>query len=59
MNMRTYLLLVLAALVPTAAAVDSADFGNALAAAAKAFFLVAPVFLAVGSVIGLLARRRS
>ena len=57
--MRTYLLLVLAALVPAAAAVDSADFGNVLAAAAKAFFLVAPVFLAVGSIIGLLARRRS
>ena len=58
-DMRTYLLLLLAALVPAAAAVDSADFSNALAGAAKAFFLVAPVFLAVGSIIGLLARRRS
>jgi len=56
--MRVYLLLILALLVPAAAAFDSVHFLSVFAAAAKVFFLVAPVVLAVGSVIGLLARRR-
>ena len=58
-DMRAYLLLLLVVLVPTAAAFDSIDFSSAFAAAAKVFFLVAPIVFAVGSAIGLLARRRS
>lgn len=58
--MRTYLLLFLVLLVPAVAvAFDSVQFSTVFAAAAKVFFLVAPVAMAVGSVVGLLARRRS
>jgi hypothetical protein len=56
--MRAYVLLVVALLVPAAAAFDFVPFSNVFAAAAKVFFLVAPIVLAVGSVVGLLARRR-
>ena len=57
--MRAYLILLLVLLVPTVAAFDSVQFSNAFAAAAKVFFLVAPIVFAVGSAIGLLSRRRS
>jgi hypothetical protein len=57
--MRTYLLLLLVLLVPTAVAFDSVQLSSAFAAAAKVFFLVAPIVFAVGSAIGLLSRRRS
>lgn len=57
--MRAYLLMLLVVLIPAIAALDSGGLSTVFAAAAKAFFLIAPIVLAVGSVIGLFSRRRA
>jgi len=57
--MRIYLVLVMLVLVPAAAVFDPVDVSTALGTAARGFFLVAPILFALGTVVGLLARRRS
>jgi hypothetical protein len=57
--MRAYLLMLMVVLIPAIAAFESGGLSIVFAAAANAFFLIAPIVLAVGSVIGLLSRRRA
>jgi uncharacterized membrane protein YtjA (UPF0391 family) len=58
--MKGYAVLLLVILVPLlAAAFDSVGVSSVCAAAAGVFFLVAPIILVVGSLVGLLSRRRA
>jgi|HubBroStandDraft_5_1064220.scaffolds.fasta_scaffold4759656_1 hypothetical protein len=58
--MKGYAVLLLVILVPAlAAAFASVGVSSIFAAAADVFFLVAPIILVVGSLVGLLSRRRA
>jgi hypothetical protein len=60
MKAKAYAVMLSVVLVPgVATAFDPVDISSFCAAAANVFFLVAPVVLAVGSLIGLLSYRRA
>jgi hypothetical protein len=53
------MLMLLVCLVPTLAATFDVHVGGICSGIAKSFFLVAPIGLVVGSVIGLISRYRA